>query len=487
MKQILLTLAMALLLIGATLTTPANAQRITDNAVFYHSIRSPWSNAYNPALFPRSSGWYVTTAKTSMQLSMPLSYDELGLTVDEERGVTILNVNDLLTKLRTTGCNFYNNNDINLLGFGFTSNEQFHFTASAGMKTLTSFNVPLGFIDFITQGNLNESRHVEFGAKDIFSNQIFAYASLGLAFKLPAIPLTLGGRINILDGVSALSIDNLSINLHTEEDVSVMRLTSDYLMHTAGAAQFKKNNNGGYDFSFKTLKEMVPLNIGYTFDLGAKFEISIWDFSLSIVDLGPGIRWRQNPTAIVPKQKDISISFSGIDLSSIMNQGVIDTSFIGRLKDSLLAMIDYTEEESGYWYSIPTRMYAGVSASVGEFLRLGYLFQGQWYNGWINNHRSDTNHFACNHTLSAHLNLFNWLELSLVNSFTFDGQHFTLLNPGCALTLSPGKRTQLFAAIEYLSNMNPEKINAAHFMFGINVVGLKKLEKQQLPKIQSVL
>ena len=232
---------------------------------------------------------------------------------------------------------------------------------------------------------------------------------------------------------------------------------------------------------------MVPLNIGYTFDLGAKFEISIWDFSLSIVDLGPGIRWRQNPTAIVPKQKDISISFSGIDLSSIMNQGVIDTSFIGRLKDSLLAMIDYTEEESGYWYSIPTRMYAGVSASVGEFLRLGYLFQGQWYNGWINNHRSDTNHYACNHTLSAHLNLFNWLELSLVNSFTFDGQHFTLLNPGCALTLSPGKQTQLFAAIEYLSNMNPEKIKAAHFMFGINVVGLKKLEKQQLPKIQSVL
>jgi len=474
MKQIIYTLSIALLFVGAALITPASAQRITDNAVFYHSIRSPWSNSYNPALFPKSSGWYTTTAKTSLQLSMPLSYEELNIQYDPERNVSVLNINDLLTQLRATGCNFYNNNDINLLGLGFTKGESLHFTASAGMKTLTSFNVPLGFIDFITQGNLNESGHVQFGAKDVFSNQIFAYASVGAAFKLPIIPLTVGGRINILDGISAISIDNLDIDLHTKEDVSVMRLTSDYLMHVAGAAQIKKNEDGQYDFSLENLKGMVPMNFGFTFDLGAKFEISIWDFSLSIVDLGPGIRWSQNPTAIVPKQKDISISFSGVDLSSLMNQGTVDTSFLGRFKDSLMAMIDYTQEESGYWYSIPTRMYAGVSASVAEFLRVGYLFQGQWYNGWGNNHRSDTNHFACNNTMSAHFNLFNWLELSVVNSFSFDGHSFSLLNPGLAITVSPGQRTQIFAAIEYLSNMNPEKIKAAHIMFGVNVVGLRE-------------
>ena len=468
----------------AALGTPVSAQRITDNAVFYHSIRSPWSNRYNPALFPRESGWYFTTAKTSLQLSIPLSYEELNLQYDPERNVSVLNINEVLLKMRENGCNFYNNNDINLLGFGFTKGEIFHFTASAGITNLTSFNIPLGFIDFITQGNMGENRHVEFGAKDIFSNQIFAYASVGAAFKLPVIPLTIGGRINVLDGISALSIDNLSFDLHTEEDVSVMRLTSDYMMRMAGMAQIKKTADGKYDISFESLKEKVPMNLGFTFDLGAKYTFSILDFSLSIVDLGPGIKWRQSPTAIVPKQKDISISFSGIDLSTIMNQGTVDTTFMGRIKDSLMAMIDYTEEESAYWYSIPTRLYAGVSASIGQFLRVGYLFQGQWYNGWHNNHRSDTNHFACNNTLSAHLNLFNWMELSVVNSFSYDGQHFSLLNPGCALTLSPGQRTQIFAAIEYLTDMNPERIKAAHFMFGINVVGVKKNNKQKLPKIQ---
>ena len=136
-------------------------------------------------------------------------------------------------------------------------------------------------------------------------------------------------------------------------------------------------------------------------------------------------------------------------------------------------MIDYTTEENDYWYSVPTRMYLGASASLGKLLRAGYLFQGQWYNGWFNNHHSGSNHFACNNTFSAHFNLFNWMELSAANSFTYDGSHFTWLNPGCAVTLSPGRKMQLFVALEYLSDMRLTKAKAAHVMFGINMVGLK--------------
>ncbi len=470
MKKIIYTFAIAIMLIGASVITPAQAQRITDNAVFYHSIRSPWSNTFNPALFPKNSGWYVTTAKTSLQFALPFSYQDLNIQYDPARDVSVLNVNDLLTYFRDNGCNLYNNNDINLLGFGFTVKDNLHFSASAGVKTLTSFTIPLGILDFITQGNINETNTVQFGAQDIFSLQAYAYASLSAAFKLPVIPLTIGGRLNILDGISAITVDDITIDLTTSDDVSVMRVSSDYLMHMAGITQLSKDENEEFAFS---LDKVVPMNIGYTFDLGAKYELGIFDFSLSIVDLGPGIKWKQNPVAIVPKNKDVTISFDGIDFSSAISQGTVDTSFIGRLKDSLMAMIDYTQEESSYWYSVPTRMYAGVSASLGELVRVGYLFQGQWYNGWFNNHRSGSNHFACNNTLSGHLNLFNWMELSLVNSFTYDGNKFTPLNPGMAITLSPGKRAQFYAAIEYLTSMNPEKMKAFHFMLGLNLVGLR--------------
>lgn len=470
MKYIFSILSVVTLLWGAALPASLHAQGIADNAVFYHSIRSPWSNAYNPALFPESSGWYLTTAKVGLQLSLPLSYEELNIQYDPERDVSVLDVNEVLNQLKANGCNLYNNNDINLLGFGFSIGESLHLSASAGLRTQLSLNVPTGLIDFATQGNVSGDNHLEFGDENILCGQVFAYTSVGTAFKMPAIPLTIGGRLNILDGIANLSADNLSVTLHTEEDMSALRLSSDYLMHTAGIAtdivQNMTNGDGSLGFDPDSLRAMMPTNMGFTFDLGAKFEVGIFDISLSLVDLGPGIRWSQKPITIVPKQKDISVAFSGVDLSTAINQGTIDTAFVGRLKDSLMAMIDYTQTADAYWSAVPTRLYAGASASVGKCLKVGYLFQGQWRSGW----RSS---FACNNTFSAHLNLFNWLELSVANSFTYNGQSLLWLNPGCAFTLSLAKRLQLFVATEYISGMSPEKIKAAHIVAGINFVGLR--------------
>ncbi len=473
MKKLRLYLSAIVLFSTVALAPSSQAQQITDNAVFYHSIRSPWSNCLNPALFPNESGWYMTTAKTSIQLALPMSYDDFHLQYDPVRDVTVLDLNLVLDQLRRNGCHLDHNSDVNLLGFGFTIGDQLHLTASAGVKYLTSFTVPLGFFDFLAEGNLNEEHHIDFGASDLFNGQMYAYASVGAAFKLPLFPLTIGARVNVLDGLMATSVDNLKLDLATAQDVSSIQLSSDYLVHMAGIAKLSMDDLGKFSFEWDDIKKKIPQNFGYTFDIGAKLKVNIFDISMSIVDLGPGVHWKQNPITIVPKQKDITITFDGIDLSTLITNGVIDTSFIGRFKDSALAMIDYMTEENDYWYSVPTRMYLGASVSLGKLIRAGYLFQGQWTNGWFNNHHSGDNHFACNNTLSAHFNLFNWLELSATNSFVYNGDKVTWLNPGCAVTLSPGRRLQVFAALEYLSSMRLTQVKAAHVMFGINMVGLK--------------
>ncbi|MBO4599849.1 MAG: hypothetical protein J5641_03825 [Bacteroidales bacterium] len=462
------------LMAGVAMGTGAQAQQITDNAVFYHSIRSPWSNSLNPALFPSESGWYMTTAKTSVQLALPMSYEDFGLRYDPERGVSVLDLNHVLDQLRVNGCHFDHNTDVNLLGFGFTIGDKLHLTASAGVKYLTSFTVPLGFIDLLTEGNLNEPYHIDFGASDIFNGQMYGYASVGAAFRLPLFPLTIGARVNVLDGLTAVSVDNLSLDLTTSEDVSMLRLSSNYLVHTAGVTKVSFDREGGFSFDYEDILKYFPQNFGFTFDIGAKLKVNIFDLSLSIVDIGPGVHWVQNPLTIVPKEKDVTITFDGIDLSTLLTNGVVDTSFISRFKDSALAMIDYVTEENDYWYTVPTRMYLGASVSLGKLVRAGYLFQGQWINGWFNNHRSGSNHFACNNTLSAHVNLFNWMELSAANSFTYDGNKVSWLNPGFAVTVSPGRKLQVFAAIEYLSSMRLVEVKAAHVMFGINMVGMKE-------------
>ncbi len=416
----------------------------------------------------------MTTAKTSVQLALPMSYEDFHLQYDPVRDVTVLNLNTVLEQLKINGCHFDHNTDVNLLGFGFTIGDKLHLTASAGVKYLTSFTVPLGFFDLLAEGNVNESHHIDFGASDIFNGQMYAYASVGAAFKVPFIPLTVGARVNVLDGLMAISIDNLKIDLATADDISSIQLSTDYLLHMAGIAKLSMDDLGQFSFEWDNIQKMIPNNFGFSLDIGAKLKVNIFDLSMSIVDLGPGAHWKQNPITIIPKQKDITITFDGIDLSTLITNGIVDTSFIGRFKDSLLAMIDYVTEENDYWYSVPTRMYLGASVSLGKLLRAGYLFQGQWFNGWFNNHHSGENHFACNNTLSAHLNLFNWMELSATNSFTYNGERTTWLNPGFAVTLSPGRRLQLFAAIEYLSSMRLTQVKAAHVMFGVNMVGLKK-------------
>ena len=58
MRKLRYFLAAVVLLTGLAWNTPMQAQQITDNAVFYHSIRSPWSNYLNPALFPSEDNSY---------------------------------------------------------------------------------------------------------------------------------------------------------------------------------------------------------------------------------------------------------------------------------------------------------------------------------------------------------------------------------------------------------------------------------------------
>ena len=120
MRKLKYIISATVLLMGMAMDN-TQAQQITDNAVFYHSIRSPWSNSLNPALFPNESGWYATTAKTSVQLALPMSYEDFGLRYDPERDVTVLNVNHVLNQLKLYGCHFDHNSDVNLLGLALPS------------------------------------------------------------------------------------------------------------------------------------------------------------------------------------------------------------------------------------------------------------------------------------------------------------------------------------------------------------------------------
>lgn len=442
----------------------ATAQSLNDNGIFYHSFNSPWSYSINPALFPTNLSRYSTLPRTNVDLSLPFSYRDLDLHYDSERGATIFNLSDFLNLLYDRSLRFSANADVNLLGYGYRLGERFHLGIDIGMRNQSITTVPIELTKILTQGNMNENRHLELGTSMLTHNMSYAYASVGLGYTHPVLPLTIGARVNVLDGIQLASIDKITVDVLTSADTSTLTFVLDYMAHLGGILNIDPNNIGKTQFSFS-----FPHNFGFTVDLGAKF--TLFDkllISASLLDIGPGMKWNQHVKEIVPQNGPAHIDFDGFDVSRIR-----DTSYFRAVGDSLLQKLNFTTTEKEYWYAPPSRAYIGASYTLFNMLRVGYLFHGEWSNGWFRPSGSQ-GIFRFNNTLSLHFNLFDWLELGVANSYTYDGQKPNFFNPGLMVSLNPGKQVQLYAAVDYVSSMTLVDIRSAHVYFGMNIVAPKK-------------
>lgn len=469
MKRRILTLALLALCLMPS--TGIIAQRLDCNDVLYHSFRSPLSTRLNPALFPESSSWYVTLPRVGVGLAMPISYNDFGLRYDPRTDSTVLNVNDLLHTLDSCGSRFNLNADIDLFGFGFEAGP-LKFNFASGLRFTSGFCVPLGFTQLATQGNVGSKYPIEMGCSDFFHAQAYLYTSVGAAYTLSQVPLTLGGRLNLLDGIASFSADNLSLRLTTLDNAQELRISTDYLVHTAGMVYLEKDEGGSYNIATDTVSfsNLPNPNWGYTFDLGASLQYDNFNISASLLDIGPGIHWTTHPTTIVPKHKDARLSFDGIDLSSLLTDGEVDTTFVSNLMDSLINMVDYEESATEFWSGVPTRLYLGASYNVSSMLRVGYLVHGEWDGGLFNPNST----FRCSNTLSATATLVDWIDVTVANSLTYDGFSADLFNPGIAFSLNLGKVFQIYFALDYASNIYAVDIKAARLFAGLNIVGKKR-------------
>lgn len=443
-------------------------QRICDNTIFYHSFQSPLGSEQNPTFFPTNSRWYVALPKVGLDLALPMSYNDFGLTYDPSRDMTVFNVNNFIDKLNSGKCSFRVNSDVNVLGFGVKLAEYATLHVSSGVRLATCLNVPTGLLSFIEQGNAGENKHFEFGSDHILSAQAYGYISLGGSWRLPELPISLGARVNVLDGIQSVTVDNLTLDLITEDDISAVQMRADYLAHTAGLLNIGCDDSNRYSIN-PSLK--MPNNIGVSYDVGARAKLGIFDLSVSLLDLGRGMFWKDSPMTIKPKTQTTTITFDGIDLTPMMDGGPVDTSFMSRFMDSINSLIDYTTAEKNFWSTTPTKLYAGVSATLMNMLRVGYLLHGEWEKGGIKTT------FRCNNTLSAHVNLMDWLEVSVANSFTYDGASFDAFNPGVSVIISAASRIQMYLAAEYISNLYLTELKAAHVMVGLNIVGKSKTKR----------
>lgn len=465
----------------------ANAQLLNSNDVFYHSFNSPLSTRLNPSLFPYESTFYLTLPRVGAGLQMPFSYKNFAdscLSYDANTDTTTLNLNKLINLIRERGTWFGVNSEVDLLGFGFqVKNLSFNF--ATGVRVNTNLTIPMNATYLLTDGNTGEYAHIDMGTKDFLKAQSYAFAAFGASYKFPTLPLTIGARVNILDGIEEVSADQLTLDL-TNIDNKELRVQADYLVHAAGMGTIDTIHREGIEDSLViSVKDGIPMNLGTTFDLGVKYDLGDFTFSASLLDFGPGIHWKENVKTIVPKHHDSYISFEGIDLSKINliqdENGnpvswKLDSTYFQGFIDSLENMVATTEDGDAYWSGVPTRMYLGASYTPSRLLRLGALFHGEWNRGIF----YGNNTFRHSTTLSATLNLANWLELTASNGFTFDGGKFSALNPGVGVSLNLFERFHIYGAVDYLSNLYAVDVKAVRVYAGINITNnVREKRKRQ--------
>lgn len=480
--------ALAFVIVAAT---PVRAQLFSSNDINYHSFRSPMATKLNPALFPENSKFYVSMTRIDFDLSLPLGFSDV---IMHDNEGAVIRLDTLMSKLTPDGKHMGARIGFNLqtdfLGFGFRVKDMY-FNFGWGFNMNTSINIPLNTLRLLSDGNFGEFGRegnvtdINLGDDNILRTQTYMHYSLGFAMKIPKTDATVGLRLNLLNGIQMVAVDKLGIHLITDTANTRLMATTDLYAYTAGIIPLMNAAKGTFSTDeltstmdikslWNSFKQYLPKSLGFTFDLGAKYEWKNFVFSASILDLGPGIHWTQNPLQLSTKGSD-TVSFEGIDLNRIMNSGTVDTSYTNSLRDSLMALLDTSMSANKYWYAVPTKVYLGASYSLNHMLRVAAMFHCEFEPA-----KKGKLIFRQSTNLSVHFSLFDWLELAVGNSFTFDGKTADPWNPAASISFNIGRVFQMYATMDYLSDFRLAKAKAAHVYLGLNIVGYTKPHKAKI-------
>lgn len=464
----LIVVSAFLLMVAHTLQVQAQHE-LPSNELMYHSFRLPQSNQLNPAFFPRNNTIYISLPRINCSFGLPINYEDVGLRYNPETGKSELNIVDLMNKLSDNNqLNF--DFDIDLLGFGFRVKNMF-FTFGTSVSANIGAAMPTEAFDALNGDGKNlvgPENAMHLASDDFITLNSYMRFSIGGGYQFTQIPLTVGAHINILNGIANVNTKETDIKLYsTDEYYSSLVALMDYKIQSSGIATF---SNGNIDISGS------PSNLGFTFDLGAQYAYDKFLFSAALIDVGPGIHWKQNITNHIPKQN--TITFSGVDITTIITNGEFDTSFAQRFRDTLTNTYETVEQDGDdFWFSVPTKLKLGASYTfLDNKLRAGFLFHGQWDKGIIS-HGYKNNLFRFNTTLSMTANISDWFEIMVGNSLVFDSHRTDLINPGIGFILTPFKTVQLYTMFDYLSSIYVVESKNFNFSIGLNIL-LNSAQKQ---------
>ena len=471
MKRHIMIIAAVLACVGT-----ASAQYNETNNIFYHAFRTPQSNLLNPAFMPNKTSVYVQLPDLGIRFGSPQAINDF---VHSQNDTTVISLNDMLNSLSEEN-RFRMGLEFNVLGFGFKVHHTF-FNFNTRIVSNINLGLPINTINAMLNGNVDDNgnpiKEVTFLDGSLFNAQAYTEISIGGGHYFEPIGLTVGAHAKLLYGIFNAQTDNTKAVLITDDNYDKLKVDVYYQLQLASAAPI--DTAGIHIPQINDLFNLGKSNIGFAFDIGAKYDLGPFSFSLAINDLSAGIHWKHNVMTYSPEGGHVTAEFDGYNAGSLINAGNVNSDSIAAYWQNVVDRLTPAADTAGdYWYSIPTKINLGASYNFAKMLRAGILFHGQFDRGLLsktNKYELDltdgvTNTFRFNTTLSIGANLFNWAELTLGSSIVYDGNKIQPFNPGMSLVLTPATAVQFYLAADYVSSIYLVEAKAFNVRFGMNVL-----------------
>jgi hypothetical protein len=467
MKNIRISL-IALAAILLAMPSIASAQ----SNIMYGSSRNPLMNTANPAFFPSKSRIYLSLPGANINLSSPLSYSSI-FQIDTVNNKTIINANSILDTL-TDGDNFRFGTGINAVGFGLDLGK-FFLTLSAQAKVDFGLGMPTGLVTFLNEGNYGHTGDdiIELIDGNFVSARVYGEGAVGFGIRLLDDRLTIGARVKMLIGYLDLSNAGSSLTLQTAPDYSSMTANLNLDMNYTSAIDIHTDTINNQTTA--NVRTYMPKNYGVNFDLGARYATDLFEVSASVNDFGPGIHWTDGVQKIVSARENNSFTFTGVDVSELMQGGKMDSTYTQMLLDSLKSLADYkfVDSDKDYWTSIPTKVNLGGMFHFTNFLSAGVLFHGEFERGLVkvgDVFKTKNVGFYSRTSLLARANLHDWVEVVAAASVVTNNGNWSWFNPGIGLTLTPFRAIQVYTFLDYISNIYLVDAKQLNISVGLNLL-----------------
>ena len=341
-------------------------------------------------------------------------------------------------------------------------NSYFSFVMSEKVVTKATFDKSL--VTFLKDGNAPYmGQNFDLGnlGLDAFQYSEFAF---GYSNELIKRKLTVGMKVKVLFGKSAIHTEKMNIKVETAADGSYLNLNSDMKINLSAPLTVEYDQDGYFSKmnsdNFKPADYLLQTgNKGIAFDLGAVYKLTPKiTLSGSIIDIGK-ISFSKD---LISLNHVSAYRFDGIDFSKSIDNSATDyispsdliESETNKLKDSFRPKKSEFGSDA-FDMSIPTKIFLGGTYGINQHFNMGVL-----------EHIYKNGDYSQN-TLTLSANAMLGKIFSLTGSYSMIGNSYNNLGLGMALRLGT---MQFYAVTDNVLAADPSKAKIVNVRFGLNLL-----------------